>query len=54
MSGQKKESIHGVITDDQVKRIRELAATIEYGTVTLVFQNGVLIQVDKNEKIRLH
>lgn len=54
MTDNKNKDRHGVITDEQVEKIRKLASTIEYGTVTLVFQNGLLIQVDKSEKIRLH
>lgn len=41
------------ITPAQIERIKELAETLQYGSITLVFQNGVLIQIDKNEKIRL-
>lgn len=26
---------------------------IKYGSVTLIIQDGVIIQVDKNEKIRM-
>lgn len=33
--------------------IKETLASIRYGTVTLVVQDGKVIQVDKNEKIRL-
>lgn len=48
IEGQKK-----AITDTQLKQIQELAETIRYGSITLVFQDGALIQIDKNEKIRL-
>lgn len=54
MAEQKNKTNHGIITDEQIEKIRSLASTIEYGTITLVFQDGVLIQIDKNEKIRLH
>jgi hypothetical protein len=33
--------------------IREALTSIRFGTVTLVVQDGRVIQVDKNEKIRL-
>lgn len=35
------------------KVVRETLQSIRYGTVTLVVQDGRIIQVDKNEKIRL-
>ena len=34
--------------------VREALAAIRFGTVTLVVQDGRVIQVDKNEKIRLN
>jgi len=34
--------------------VRETLASIRFGTVTLVVQDGRVIQVDKNEKIRLN
>jgi hypothetical protein len=33
--------------------IREAVATVRFGTVTLVIQDGRVIQLDKSEKIRL-
>lgn len=34
-------------------KIREALREIRYGTVTLVVQDSRVIQIDKNEKIRL-
>lgn len=36
------------------KVIRDALGTIRFGTITLVVQDGRVIQVDKNEKIRLN
>ena len=33
--------------------VRDTLQSIRFGTVTLVIQDGRVIQVDKNEKIRL-
>lgn len=33
--------------------LRDALATIRFGTVTLVIQDGLIIQIDKNEKLRL-
>lgn len=41
------------ISPEQIKQIQQLAEAISYGTLTLVFQDGVLVQIDKNEKIRI-
>lgn len=42
-----------VITRGQIQQIQDLASTIRYGSITLVFQDGTLVQIDKNEKIRI-
>lgn len=34
--------------------VRESLQSIRFGTVTLVVQDGRVIQVDKNEKIRIN
>lgn len=41
------------IEDLQLRQILKLAENIQFGSITLVFQDGVLIQIDKNEKIRI-
>ena len=41
------------LTELQLKKIREAVRDIRYGTVTLVIQDGRLIQIDRSEKIRL-
>jgi hypothetical protein len=34
--------------------VRDALTSIRFGTVTLVVQDGRVIQVDKNEKIRIN
>jgi len=38
---------------DLERQVREALKVIRYGTVTLVIQDGHVIQIDKSEKIRL-
>ena len=38
---------------DLERLVRESLKSIRFGTVTLVIQDGRVIQVDKNEKIRM-
>lgn len=45
---------HPAITPEQVEHILKLANSICYGSITLVIQDGILTQIEKNEKIRLH
>jgi hypothetical protein len=44
---------HDKLSADLERLVRETLASIRFGTVTLVVQDGLVIQVDKNEKIRL-
>ena len=39
---------------DLEKLVREALRTIRFGSVTLVVQDGLVIQVDKSEKMRLN
>ena len=36
-----------------IEKIKDTVATVKYGTVTLVIQDGHVVQIEKNEKIRL-
>jgi len=39
--------------DDALARIESALRGLRFGTVTAVVQNGVVVQVDRTEKIRL-
>lgn len=41
------------ISEENLEKIVQLLGKIKYGSVTLVIQDGVLIQIETNEKIRL-
>ena len=41
------------VTDQQLRQILEIAKTIRYGSINLIFQDGVLVQIDRSEKIRV-
>jgi len=41
------------LSPEDLKRLLDLVKTVRYGSVTLVIQDGKVIQIDKNEKTRL-
>lgn len=41
------------ISEENLKKLLELLRTTKYGSVTLVVQDGVAIQMERNEKLRL-
>ena len=46
-------------TDDRdakkgyLKLIGEIAGTVQYGSITIIIQDGKIVQIEKNEKIRV-
>ena len=41
------------IEEKDVKKIIEFLETIQYGSVTVIVQDGKIMQIERNEKIRL-
>lgn len=41
------------ISDTDLNKIREFLETIQYGSVTVIVQDGKVIQIEKNEKVRI-
>ncbi|MPM35308.1 hypothetical protein SDC9_81898 [bioreactor metagenome] len=42
-----------VISEENLNKIFEYVKSIQFGAVTLIIQNGKVIQVEKTEKIKL-
>lgn len=54
MAGEvKRDDAKGPISEEQIEKIQNLAKSIKYGSITLVFQDGVLVQIEQNQKIRV-
>jgi Uncharacterized small protein len=57
----KKEEKWGVGLKDEkiksgnvsIKDIEEMVRSIKYGSITIVIQDGIIVQIEKNEKIRI-
>jgi hypothetical protein len=43
----------GPLSESDLKQLVEILSTVRHGSVTLVIQNGKVVQIEKNEKIRL-
>jgi hypothetical protein len=41
------------VSKEELDRIAQLISEIEFGSVTIVIQNSQILQIEKNEKIRL-
>ena len=44
----------GKLNGDAERALRDALRTIRFGTVTLVVQDGKIIQIERNEKFRLN
>lgn len=42
-----------VLTEEQLQKIRQLAQSVRYGSINLIVQDGILVQIERNEKIRV-
>jgi hypothetical protein len=43
-----------VINQNDINKIVEFLETLKYGSVTVIVQDGKVIQIEKNEKVRLN
>lgn len=41
------------IPDEHLKKIKALMESVSFGTITLIMQDGVLVQIEHTEKERL-
>lgn len=53
MSGKETNKTENMISSEDLQRLLDLLSEIVYGSVTLVIQNGKIVQIEKNEKVRL-
>jgi len=53
MGGKRTLSDNRSISEENLKKLLELLKTTQYGSITLVIQDGVVIQIERNEKLRL-
>ena len=49
---EERKAKRPAITQRQLEQIQQMAETLRYGSLSLVFQDGVLVQIERNEKIR--
>jgi len=53
MPGRKGIEPPDQLNGELVRILREILRSIRFGTITLIIQDGRVIQVDKSEKFRL-
>ncbi|MBO0586989.1 YezD family protein [Sporosarcina sp. E16_8] len=46
---EKREQNHELT----IENVKQMLSTMNYGSITLVIQDNVVVQIERNEKIRL-
>ncbi|MDR1388707.1 MAG: YezD family protein [Treponema sp.] len=41
------------LSEEDLWKLREILGSLKFGSITLVVQDGRVVQIEKNEKIRL-
>lgn len=41
------------LSQEEIRTLLKIIKTVSHGSVTLIIQDGLVIQIDKNEKLRL-
>lgn len=41
------------VSDEALKKIIELIQSVRFGSVVVIVQDGKIVQIEKNEKVRL-
>lgn len=41
------------ISDEDLAKIRSFIESIKFGSINIIIQDGKIVQIDKNEKIRI-
>jgi hypothetical protein len=47
------KGVRDMVGDDYLSIVGEIIKNINYGTITVVIQDGKIVQIEKNEKIRV-
>jgi hypothetical protein len=49
----KKPAKRNCVGENDIQRIVEFIESIQYGSITVVIQDGKIVQIEKNEKVRM-
>jgi hypothetical protein len=52
MAGEREE-LPGALDEKGLRELNLLLASVTHGSVTLIIQNGKVVQIEKNDKLRL-
>lgn len=50
---EEQKNKKNTISDENLKRLFRYIESVQYGTVTLIIQNGEVVQIEKTEKFKL-
>lgn len=50
---EEKRKKKNQVSKEEIKKVYETLTQVQYGSVLISIQDGKIVQIDKNEKIRL-
>jgi hypothetical protein len=50
---QEQKEQPGALDEQGLKELNSLLSSLKHGSITLIIQNGKVVQIEKNEKLRL-
>ncbi|MBC2580726.1 YezD family protein [Clostridium sp. DJ247] len=50
---EKIKKTHKGISEENLNKLLEMLKIVKYGSITLVIQDGMVVQIERNEKVRL-
>ncbi|ROR28213.1 hypothetical protein EDD66_105152 [Mobilisporobacter senegalensis] len=50
---KKTNSKKNVVYEKDIQKVIEFIETIQFGSITLIIQDGRIVQIEKNEKVRM-
>lgn len=54
MENDKKQPVRkNAVSESDIQRIVEFIESIQYGSIMVVIQDGKIVQIEKNEKVRI-
>ncbi len=51
--GFSDDAVRGKVSAEDMKRLLGLLDSVRFGSVTLIIQDGRVVQIEKNEKVRI-
>jgi Uncharacterized small protein len=53
VNDQKVKSEESTLNQNEIEKLLNIIKTVRFGSITIIIQEGKIVQIEKNEKLRL-